>query len=409
MIGRTPSFFVRLFSVALLLLIGFGAGFQVARRSQLVSNPDGRSLLSAIEQSLKGKAPNEDPAVFDKVWDQISTEHVNQPVDQRVLYYGAVDGIVRALNDRYSSFFDPEATKAFKADLGETEFDGIGAELGVRADALVIIAPLPKSPAERAGLQAGDRLLRIDDQDASDLTVDQAVAKIRGQAGTKVMLTLFRDGQSEPVVLSITRENIALKSVVWSTRKTPNGATAAYVEISHFTEETDGLFNQSAQEFLLKQPRGLIIDLRNNPGGFLDAAVAIASHFLEAGSTVVIESRADNSKTTLESRGTPLLKGRKTVILVDGGSASASEILAGALQDYDVATVIGEKTFGKGSVQTYDEFRDGSSLKLTVAKWLTPLGRSIDGEGIVPDLLVDGPRSATDDPVLQKALELIDA
>lgn len=404
--SRRPS---RLLASLLLLVIGFVLGIAYNRIEQAASQTVSVDFYQVLKRALTTKATAIDPTIFERTWDLVKRQYVRQPVDDRQLYYGAVGGIVQALGDRYSSFLDPETAKQFKEEIGETTFEGIGAEIGAQADSLVIIAPLPGSPAERSGVKAGDRILRINDTIASELTVDEAVHMIRGPRGTKVSLTLFRDDEIEPLVVDITREQILVESVRWAMRQTPQGRSVAYVEISHFTEETPRLFQKAMQAFLLKEPQALVVDLRNNPGGFLEAAVTIAGNFVDAGQPVVTESRADGTQTVQRASGTPVLRGLRTYVLVNGGSASAAEILAGALQDYGLATLVGEKTFGKGSVQNLVEFDDDSSLKLTIAKWLTPKGRTIDGEGINPDI-TEAETNGQDKPdgILDRALRLID-
>lgn len=385
------------------LVIGLGVA---GRQPGGGPTPD---FLTAVRQSLERRTPIADRSIFERVWELIEGQYIEQPVDRQRLFYGAVAGLVDVLGDRYSSFFDPQAAADFKSGLGEAAFEGIGAELGARGDDLVIIAPLPESPAERAGLKPNDRILQIDGELATDLTVDQAVQRIRGQQGTTVELTILSSGEEEPRVVSITRDRIQVKSVRWEMKTSPAGQHLAYVRLSHFTDETGRLFQRTVQELLLKQPAGVILDLRNNPGGFLEAAVDVASDFLEPQTPVLIETRVGGASTVIQSSQTPLLKGLETVILVNQGTASASEILAGALQDYGVAIVVGEQTFGKGSVQSYEEFPDGSSFKLTIARWSTPNGRSIDASGIAPTITVADKAEGGEDPVLERAFKVFDA
>lgn len=377
----------RLLTSLVLLVVGFIIGVAFGRVEQTKSDAS-INLYDAVKRTFTENNVPTDQTIFQRVWDLVSKQYVKQPVDQRQLFYGAVSGLVNILGDRYSSFFPPEQSAQFKEGLDETSFGGIGAEVGVRNDGIVIIAPLPGTPAERAGLKPEDQLLRIDDRSTADLNVDEAVRQIRGQAGTKVTLTVGRSGQPDPFVVEVVRDTIVVKSVRWELQKTPANRTIAYVQVTHFTEETPRLFHEAVQALLLKQPAGLILDLRNNPGGFLDASVQLASAFVDDGSPIVIERRVDGTENSLRASGTPALRGIKTAVLINEGSASAAEIVAGALQDYAVATLIGEPTFGKGSVQSFEEFSDGSSLKLTVAAWLTPKRQTIDQTGITPDLTV---------------------
>ncbi|MCH7492545.1 S41 family peptidase, partial [Patescibacteria group bacterium] len=283
-------------------------------------------------------------------------------------------------------------------------FEGIGTEIGIKNNLLTIIAPLPDTPAARAGLKAGDTILKIDDEETIDLRIDQAVRLIRGPKGSVVVLTVVSKGENEAREVSIVREVIKIDSVSWEMLDN----NIAYIEIVHFDSNTDENFKIIANEIIVANPDGLIIDVRNNPGGFLDSVVAIAGVLLKE-EVIVIEA-SGNERSEIKSTTSPKLGEIEIVVLVNGGSASASEILAGALQDYDRAIILGEQTFGKGSVQDFEEFRDGSSLKLTVSKWLTPKGRSINEDGITPDIEVpftDEDYNNDLDPQLDAAVALI--
>ncbi len=319
--------------------------------------------------------------------------------------YGALSGMVGSLGDPYSVFFDPETTRKFNEELAG-KFDGIGAEIGMKHDQIVIIAPLPDSPAQRAGLQAGDKILKIDDKDTAGMPLDIAVSNIRGKKGTSVVLKIFRTGAKEPKDFPITRDTINVRSVTWKMLPGDIG----YVKMVYFNETTDALFEEAIQGILAKNPKGIIFDLRNNPGGFLEVGVDVASQWVPAGQVVVTQESQGGGKEEFRARGQARFHGIATVVLVNGGSASASEIVAGALQDYSVAKLIGEKTFGKGSVQTFEPLRNGSSIKITVAHWLTPKGRQINGTGIAPDIEVKMGKDDFEgdkDPQLQKAIDAL--
>ncbi len=341
--------------------------------------------------------------LFWRVWDLVKKEYIRQPVTDTKLFYGALGGIVSALGDPYSVFFDPEMTKKFEQELSGA-FEGIGAELGIKNKQLTVIAPLPETPAERAGLKAGDKILAIDGRDTTDMALDYAVSIIRGPKGTEVTLTIWRENWDKPQDIKIIRDRIEIISVKWEIKE-----GIAYIEINHFNEDTSGRFHQAIIELLPKNPKGLILDLRNNPGGFLDTAVEIGGEWIE-NDVVVIERSQDGKRKEHRSSGLARLQNLKTVVLINEGSASASEILAGALQDYGKAILVGKKTFGKGTVQNLETLPDGSSVKITVAEWLTPKGRLIEGEGIVPDEEID--LTAADyennrDPQLDKAMEIL--
>jgi carboxyl-terminal processing protease len=341
--------------------------------------------------------------LFWEVWSLVQKNYVHQPVTDTKLFYGALSGLVFALDDPYSVFFDPEMAEKFQQEL-EGTFSGIGAELGIKERQLTIIAPLPDTPAARAGLKAGDKILLIDGKETTEMALDYAVSLIRGQEGTEVTLTIWREGWERPQDFKITRGKIEIASVKWEMK-----GDIAYIEINHFNEDTSGRFNQAVNELITKNPKGLVLDLRNNPGGFLSTAVEVAGEWIEK-NVVVIEQRDDGEKNEEKSDGLARLQGLKTVVLINEGSASASEIVAGALQDYGKATLVGKKTFGKGSVQNLEPLSDGSAVKITVAEWLTPKGRHIDKEGITPDVEVDlteDDYNANRDPQLDKAIEIL--
>lgn len=339
---------------------------------------------------------------FWQTWNHIRTQYVKQPVSEVKLFYGAMSGMVAALEDPYSIFFEPVMAEKFNQELSGT-FDGIGAEVGIKAEKVTIISPLPDSPAEKAGLRSGDVILAIDETDTTGMTIDAAVSKIRGPRGTKVKLNIGRKSV-KPFDVEIVRAPIVVKSV-----RTEFKDGIAIIKVTSFAEDTIRGFDKAVKEVLAKGSKGLVLDLRSNPGGYLDAGVALTGEWVK-NSVVLIERSADGSEKTYNSNGSSRLSDMPTVILVNEGSASASEILAGALQDYGKAKLVGKKTFGKGSVQDYQQFSDGSSLKLTIAEWLTPEGRFIDKQGIVPDIEVDLTEedyNAGRDPQMDKALEVM--
>ncbi len=344
---------------------------------------------------------------FWNVWKMVKERYVEQPTSDVKMFYGAVAGMVGSLQDPYSVFLDPEFAEKFSNELAG-EFEGIGAEIGIKKDVLTVIAPLSGTPAEKAGLKAGDRILAIDGVDTTGMVVEDAVSRIRGAKGTQVKLLITRDGLKDAKEVVITRATITVQSVKWET-KAVKGKKIGKIVISHFSENTEAKFNEAVRAVLLEDPDALVIDLRNNPGGFLDTAVAVSGEWISK-DTVVIEKFSDGQKKAYPSDGLARLTGIPTVVLVNGGSASASEIVAGALQDDGKAVLVGEKTFGKGSVQDYVEFDDGSALKLTVALWLTPKERTINKEGIAPDVevkMTPEDYDADKDPQLDKAYELL--
>ncbi len=327
------------------------------------------------------RADDVDFGNFWEVWDLVQ-EVYYQPVSEADLFYGAMEGMVWGLGDPYSVFFDPGAAEEFDNEL-DGVFYGIGAEIGKKDDVIVVIAPLSGSPAEGAGLMAGDEIWYVDDMDIFGYSVHEAVQIIRGEIGTEVVLTVAREGVDEFIEIPIIRDEIQISSVEWEIRD--DGI--AIIEISMFNDDTTDLFTQAVREALAAGVDGLVVDLRNNPGGLLTEAMNLAGFWID--DMTVVQQRVGDDVQSYDAAGNAWLSTIETVVLVNGGSASASEILAGALQDYDYATVIGEQTFGKGSVQEYYELPDGSALKITVSEWLTALGRSINEVGITPDIEVE--------------------
>ncbi|MDX9893276.1 MAG: S41 family peptidase [Patescibacteria group bacterium] len=356
---------------------------------------------------------------FWQTWDYIKSNYVKSDIADTQLFYGALAGLVASLGDPYSVFFNPEISQEFEQELSGS-FEGIGAEIGIKHDQLTIIAPLKDTPAYRAGLKAGDKILAIDGYDTRGIATDYAVSIIRGKKGTSVTLTIMSENDEGPREVSIVRDTIEIDSVI-ATSKDSEGhnegdqgfsmkdGRIAYIELRWFNENTLADWNKTIQAVLAQNPNGIILDLRNNPGGFLSTAIDIAGEWVD-GKDVVLEKLRSGVTTAHHSNRQPRLVDIPTVVLVNGGSASGSEIVAGALQDYRVATIVGETTFGKGSVQDLKQFSDGSSVKLTIAEWLTPLGRSINEQGIAPDIEIELTKEDYDndhDPQLAKALEIL--
>ena len=298
------------------------------------------------------------------------------------MFYAGLDGLVEGVGDPYTSFFDQKESAEFQTDLSG-QFEGIGAEIGLRDGQIVVVSPLKDAPAQRAGVKAGDAIHLIDETETYGMTIEEAVREIRGPKGTTVTLTVTRGDSTKPMEIAIRRDVIEIASVEWELRE--DGI--AVINLFAFNEDTARAFNDVVVSVLANDVKGIVLDMRNNPGGFLDRAVTIAGEWV-GNKTVVIERMEDGLLRPLDAQGVARLKDIPTVVLVNEGSASATEIVAGALQDYGAATIMGEQTFGKGSVQEYRELSDGSALKITIAEWLTPQGRSIQKEGIKPDELV---------------------
>lgn len=369
--------------IILALLSGILLGRFFTLRSALF-NEDGKVEITKI-LDLYGKTKSSEVSFdeFWEVWNIVKEEYVDKPVDETKLFYGAIEGMVAGLGDQNSVYFSPEKAEEFARDLSG-EFEGIGAEIGWRDNQLVIIAPLPESPAEQAGLRSRDKIMKINDQDVYNLSVDEAVAKIRGKKGTSVKLSVIHTDSETIEDITVIRNVISVPTTEWKMMDN----NIAYLQINYFNEDTWGEFDQVVKEMFLQNPKGLILDLRNNPGGYLETSVDVASEWVKKG-LIVSEKFNDGTENAYETRGTHRLSNMKTVVLIDSGSASGSEILAGALQDYESATLVGETSYGKGSVQDFQVLSDGSALKLTVARWYTPLDRQIDKKGIEPDIVLE--------------------
>lgn len=332
---------------------------------------------------------------FWQAWDLLHDNFIGELDDQN-LFYGAVAGMVRATGDPYTTFLDPEDTKQFE-DTIQGSFTGVGIEIGIQNGAVTVIAPLDGSPAKIAGIQEGDIIVAIDDEPlTSETSLDDVVQQIRGPKGTSVSLTVIHQGSREPSEISIVRDTISIESVKVNIE---NGV--AHLVITNFNGDTTQRFNAAARDVLAQRAKGIILDLRGNPGGFLQGAVDVSSRFLPPESVVVSERGKETKE--YKTGGNPLLAGIPVVILVNGGSASASEIVAGALRDQLDAPIIGTKTFGKGSVQEFIELDDGSSVRITTAKWFTPDGHSFDEQGIEPDIVVEQDRATDADEQLDRA------
>ncbi len=376
--------------------------------ASITANAGKATTIESALRKVTGIKSKTDLDVLAQAWNLINSKYVKRPVDISTLVKGATAGLVQSLGDPYSYYLDPTDAQTFDNELNG-KFDGIGAELGQKDGKTVIIAPLSGTPAEKAGLRAGDVIQEIDGTSTNGMTLDVAVQHIRGPEGTSVTLTIVR-GTDPAKKISVTRSQIQLKSVTLS-YKTIKSATIAVITITSFAQTTGNEFAQAVHDITLRQPKGIVVDLRNNSGGYLDAAVSVADAFIESG-PVVTEDFGNGKKDVTSADGTATLSHYHVAILMNGGTASAAEILAGALEDRVAAVTIGEKSFGKGSVQELETLDDGSTLKMTVAHWLTANGRSIDGTGLTPQIpipLTEADATAQKDPQMQSALDNISA
>jgi carboxyl-terminal processing protease len=345
--------------------------------------------------------------VFWDVWKKVDQNYVSQDMvkDTKKRVYGAAKGMVTALGDPYSNFFDPEESEEFNTEL-DGKFTGIGAELTIKDGILTVVAPIEGMPADTAGLLSGDKVIKVDDKLTNDMTIEDAVKKIRGEKGTEVVLTVLHKGAKETNEIKIIRDEIDIKSVAYEKKSDGIG----YIRIKGFMDDTGKEFDEIVSKVLADDDKGLIVDVRSNPGGNLNVAIDIISKFVAKGEVVLWERDRDKKETAYRATGGEDLKNLPVVVLIDGGSASASEILAGALRDDRQSLLIGEKSFGKGSVQSLEPLRGGSSLKITIAKWLTPSKQSIHEIGIEPNievkLTLDDIKNKNDEQ-LKRAMEEI--
>jgi len=320
---------------------------------------------------------------FWKAWSILEDKYVDpSTIDRQKMVWSAIEGLAKGMGDPYTTFFPPAEEKAFNEQLSG-EFEGIGAEIGLRNEKLTVIAPLEGSPAQRAGLKSGDLILKINEEDATSLSVDEAVKKIRGKGGTVVKLTIYRESSTESKEISITRDKIVVPVIATKTID-----DAFVITLYSFSANSPGAFRDAILAFSKSGKQKLIFDLRNNPGGFLEAAVSISSWFIPEGKVIVTEKIRGVPDRVHRSAGYADIQGLKMVVIVNNGSASASEIVAGALQDHGIAKIVGTQSFGKGSVQEVVPVTDDTSLKVTIAKWFTPNDHTIAGKGITPDVVV---------------------
>ena len=384
----------------LLLIIALGISF-------------GAGLLTGKNQVVCRVCQPEqiDFSLFWEAYETLQSRFVDpEKIDTQKIIYGAIEGMVKSLEDPYTIFLSPEETKKFKEDISG-RFEGIGIEIGKKDEQLQVIAPLEGTPAKTAGLKAGDKILQIDDTPTIDLSIDEAVNLIRGPKGTKVVLTIFREGLKAPKEVEITRDVIEIPSMSWELKDISENDKIAYIKIYQFSEKAGFDFAVAVREILNSPANKIVLDLRNNPGGYLEISQEIAGWFLEQGNTVVIEDfGGKQDQRVYQSQGNSRLLQYPMTIIINEGTASASEILAGALRDNRGIKIIGEKSYGKGSIQELEELKGGSVLKITVAKWLAPNGELITGKGLEPDIKIEvSPEdlNGESDPQLDKAIEIL--
>ncbi len=344
---------------------------------------------------------------FWDAWSLVHQEYVDQPVNDTDLMRGAIKGMIDALGDEHSSYWDPTMFAQTSADLTGKTYDGIGAWVDTTGEFLRIISPMPDSPAAKAGLRPGDLVIAVDKEDMTGKPGDYVLQHILGTAGTEVTLTIARSGEKQPFTVTVMRAHITVPQA--DGKMLDNHI--AYVRLYTFGDQTEGQLQNYLKELLPQKPVGLILDLRNNGGGYLDTAIEVVSEFIKSPNVVMIEQYGDGTRNTYTAAPNGLATDIPLVVLVNEGTASASEITAGAIQDYGRGTLVGAKTYGKGSVQQITQLKsDGGAVRITVARWLTPKERQINKVGLTPDVVV--PLSADDaqnnrDPQLDKAVQIL--
>ncbi|MBD3328455.1 PDZ domain-containing protein [Candidatus Peregrinibacteria bacterium] len=406
--GRIISYFI---IFGLVFVFGWeSANFYLQKQLDEGSTDKNVSAVEAFSSIVAGNTIENKVSLdpFWKVWSIVEKNYVDRDAvaDNEDLKDGAIKGLVDSLDDPYSVYMTEDETSEFDQSL-HGELDGIGAELTVEDRALVVVSPLKNSPAENAGLKPGDTVFKIDGEHAADMSLFDAIMSIRGEKGTTVTLTIIREGVDEPFDVNIVRDTIEIPSV-----ELENLEDGIYrINLYQFNDNTLPEFESLVNDLVLLEPKGIILDLRNNGGGYLEIAVDVLSEFIEGKKKAVsIERRNHEDDQTMYLSGNPRLANIPLIVLINGGSASASEIVAGAIQDYKRGTVLGETSFGKGSVQEVFKLNDGSSIRLTIAKWLTPDGNHIDKTGIEPDIEVEFTNEDAEndnDPQLNAALEYL--
>ena len=411
MLPRVNFASVRKFILIILVLLGtFGGGYYLG------VNGFKAQIKNFSDVEISREVPQNKNVSFNlfwQVWDTLGAKYFDKSkLNAQNLVYGAIEGMVSAVGDPYTMYLPPSENKVVDEDLSGS-FEGVGIEIGYRSTQLAVISPLPGSPAEKAGVKPGDYIVHIKDLEkeidinTSGMLLPDAVKAIRGKAGSKVTLTLIRDGEEKPIETEITRAKMDVPSVV--IKFVGKDEEIAHIKINKFSGDTVKEWNDAVAVFL-KNPKAksIILDLRFDPGGYLQASIDIAGEFIATGKTAVIEERGDGGRTEYKVERYGKLLKTPVVVLINGGSASASEILAGALRDQRDIKLIGEKSFGKGTIQEPVEINGGSGLHVTVAKWLTPNGTWVHEKGLIPDTEVKDDENTTTDEQLQEAIKALE-
>jgi carboxyl-terminal processing protease len=396
--SSVPKYIGLFVLMAFVFMLGWNAGVNHNQLKQ-------RIAPQAIVTSSNGEPETVNMEVFWDTWNILSANYVDpHALVTEKMIFGAVKGMINSINDPYTTFMTPKENREFQEGL-QGHLEGIGAELTLRNGMLTVISPLKGSPAQKAGLQPEDVIYMINSESTEDMTLEQAVLKIRGPKGTPVILSILRKGRNEPMDITITRQVININSIDWKM-----DGNIAIIEINQFGDTTNSEFSKAISEILPERPTGVILDLRYNGGGYLDGAIDIVSEFLEKEKVVTIKKRNPEEDEVIYVNGQARLANVPLAILINRGSASASEIVAGAIQDHNRGIIIGERSFGKGTVQSVENLVGGSSLRVTIAKWFTPNDQNITETGIMPDIVVERTNEDFEtgvDPQMDKALEYL--
>jgi carboxyl-terminal processing protease len=422
---------VKSLQLVVLLIISCLIGYYVGINNVKVSWKNYKPSLSVVNREAPAELGSIDFAAFWNVWQKLETNYYDKSkLNPQDMLNGAIDGMVQSLGDVYTTYLPAKENTNFKDGMAG-QFSGIGAELGIKDKQIIVVAPLVGSPAERMGIKAGDSILKVNNELTTEWTLPAAVDKIRGTKGTSVLLTILHKNSEKPLDVKITRDIITVKSVAgWiKSAKDIDGINVsksltdkvAYVRLSQFGDSTNSDWTSIIRDFDLKMQadksiKGIIVDLRNNPGGYLTDAVYISSEFLKQGAPVVLQENAQKNTSTLsvERKGLFVDDSTRLIVLINKGSASASEIVSGALRDNKIngksrAILVGETSYGKGTIQQADDLGNGAGLHVTIAKWLTPNGTWVHGKGLKPDIEVKlDEKDSSHDTQLEKAvLELV--
>jgi carboxyl-terminal processing protease len=401
-----PKYWPNKVLIPLIVAVSFVGGFFVNDIFDITNVFEIREREAPTEfgDKEKGQPVELDFSLFWDAWNLVSEKHIDKhEFDLVKMRDGAISGMIEAIGDPFTSYLPPRETKQFFDDISG-EFSGVGIEIGIRDGVLTVIAPLEGTPADEAGMMAGDKIIEIDEEITIDMSLDEAVKMIRGKKGTKVVLTVNRDG--EVIEFPIIRDEIKIPAV----KLNYINNDIAHLKVITFNGNVDSEFENAVRNIMNKKIEMIILDLRNNPGGLLNSSIKLSSYFLDKDDIVTIEDFGNGMRNEFKSDINGRLRNKKVVVLINRGSASASEIMAGALRDNNKILLVGETTFGKGSVQELENLKDKSSIKYTIARWLTPLGHSIDKTGLDPDIEVEISKEELEqdlDPQLDRAVEIV--